>query len=423
MPQPGPVHARGSGGASSVAPLVEALRRGELVVLPTETVYGLAAWIGAPDRTDAPGPWARLTAARGALAGASGPVDGPSTWHVDSVETLARAVGPCSPLHARAMARLLPGPVTLRIDAGPERLARARAASGATGPGIIDDGHRIDARVADHATARAVAVALAGSPGALVAEGIRAAGPGGQPLAQCGPALERLREAGVSIGAWLDEGPTRLARPSALVALGRDGGLSLVRAGGQLDDEAAMSRLLARNILFVCTGNTCRSPMAEMIARHLLAKRAAILGPGGVPTTVASAGVAATGGTGGDDDAGDGEPYSPQNAQALLSIGIDPRPTAAGAGSPGRGRSRAVTAAMVRRADVVFVMTGSQRDALLRLAPDAADHVRLLDSAGDVPDPFGGPVALYTSLARRLLPMIQRRLDALDEPSTTGAEP
>ena len=58
----------------------------------------------------------------------------------------------------------------------------------------------------------------------------------------------------------LDAGPTRYARPSTLIKV-EQGGFRIVRAG--VYDERIVEKMLKTTILFVCSGNTCRSPMAE----------------------------------------------------------------------------------------------------------------------------------------------------------------
>ena len=115
-----------------------------------------------------------------------------------------------------------------------------------------------------------------------------------------------------------------------------------------------------KNILFVCTGNVCRSPMAEGIFRRATQGRDAY--------EVRSAGLGAV----------EGQPPSPFAVQAVQELGIDI------AGS----RSRTLTPELVQQADYIFGMTHSHVDTVLLLHPQAAEKTFLLREFDDTLDLF-----------------------------------
>src|SRR5215469_3812792 len=130
-----------------------------------------------------------------------------------------------------------------------------------------------------------------------------------------------------------------------------------------------------KTILFVCTGNVCRSPMAEGLFRH------AVQGRGDF--RVLSAGLGAL----------DGQPPTPHSVAAMKEIGIDIT----------RHYSRSLTAELVRDADLILGMTHSHVDTVALLYPPAAEKTFLLREFDetlepyekDISDPIGSPYHIY----------------------------
>lgn len=153
-------------------------------------------------------------------------------------------------------------------------------------------------------------------------------------------------------------------------------------------------------IMFVCTGNTCRSYMAEVIAQNHLALRHPAAN-----IYVSSAGTGCL-----------GEEPATLQAQAVM----------AEMGYPARNhRARRLTCAMVNEANLIFTMTDRQRMDILRLVPEARDKVFLLKeytqvaeertglSDLDIIDPFGEDIEFYRACAREIGPLVTRVLDGI----------
>ena len=130
-----------------------------------------------------------------------------------------------------------------------------------------------------------------------------------------------------------------------------------------------------KTILFLCTGNICRSPMAEGLFRN------AVKGRGDF--RILSAGLGAV----------DGQPPTNHSVTAMKEIGID----------IAHQRSRALTAELVRSADYIFGMTHSHVDTVALLYPSAAEKTFVLREFDetlepyekDISDPIGSSYHVY----------------------------
>ena len=131
-----------------------------------------------------------------------------------------------------------------------------------------------------------------------------------------------------------------------------------------------------KHYLFICTGNTCRSPMAEGIFRHAAQKK-------GLPIEVQSAGM------------GEDNQSAADNAiLAMKEIGID----------ISMHRSRHLTPAMVRWADFILCMTRSHKDILVTMLGVPEEKVSVLGNG--VPDPYGGDIDIYRQTRDALIEIL-----------------
>ncbi|MGB9661850.1 MAG: low molecular weight protein arginine phosphatase [Moorellaceae bacterium] len=151
-------------------------------------------------------------------------------------------------------------------------------------------------------------------------------------------------------------------------------------------------------VLFVCTGNTCRSAMAEGLARKIAGDR-------GWELEVFSAGLAAW----------PGAPATEEAIRAAAELGADIK----------EHRARHLESELVEKADLILTMTAAHKKAVMDRFPAAREKTFTLmeyvaepsaeespeEERGDIPDPVGGPLEVYRTCAARLKDLVERALD------------
>lgn len=145
-------------------------------------------------------------------------------------------------------------------------------------------------------------------------------------------------------------------------------------------------------VLFICTGNICRSPAAAALLRQRLEQE------GLTDWYVESAGTWTV----------DGRPASRHVVQLMLERGLDIT----------AHRSRAVNQRIIAPADLVLVMTHSHAEALRLEFPGQADRVYLLSEMQDerrydIDDPYGGSMAEYRANVSQLADLIETGFDRI----------
>ncbi len=169
-------------------------------------------------------------------------------------------------------------------------------------------------------------------------------------------------------------------------------GWAIERVGAVTEDQLALAA--CELIVFVCTGNTCRSPMAEVLCRHMLAQRLKCspqeLTKRGF--AVESAGLAAD----------FGSPASSESVEMMRRRGIELRSHC----------SQPLTDRLLDHLDRCYTMTRNHRNAIIDIRPDTADRVQVLARDGsDISDPIGGGPDQYAASSANIEKNIAQVLD------------
>lgn len=321
------------------------LLQGGLVAFPTETVYGLAALISNRQAIN------RLRKLK------ERPQEKKFSICIHDLSQVEQFVDEPSPFAYKLMRKFWPGPLTLVLKA--------------------KDSDTVGLRMPDHN----VALAL------LKQTGIPIFAPSANLSGHEPPicAEDVLVNFAGKIEAVIDSGRTQLSVVSTVCAV-INGDYRILRAGA-IPESMIMDITKFKNILFVCTGNSCRSPMAEGLLKKMLGNDKYI--------KVESAGVATF----------DGMPATKETIAVLEKEGI----------IISDHRSRRLTDEMIKESDLILVMESYQKQHILNRVLSAEKRIFLLrefdnEYSGDlnIPDPIGAQIDVYERVFKIIKNAVER---------------
>ena len=344
---------------------------GRLVAFPTESVYGIACRAKIDSLL-------KLNKLKGREP------DKYYSLHISQKNEAEKYVPTMGLKADKLIRKAWPGPLTIVFELDEKDMAKQQKSLNREVFECLYKNNSIGIRCPDNPIASTL-LRLTHNP--VVAPSANLAGQ--EPATNAEEVLAQLQD---RIDMLLDAGPCKYKKSSTVVKIGKKG-LQILREG--VYSEAELKVMSEIKFLFVCTGNTCRSPMAEGIFRKYLAEKlqSKVDDLEEMGYKIASAGIMDL----------ENSPASEEAIAACAAKGIDIR----------AHRNRALSRELIEEYDFIFVMSRMHRERVISLSREAANKSFLLADDKDIPDPIGQGQQVFNNCADLIENAVKKRIGEL----------